>query len=77
MVSQTNPTEIGRLLRIHTARPAASSICIGIGMKAANSPAAMARDTEWRLRCQRLGSCVNLPRKRSDFCERMLSGSGM
>ncbi|MOA69175.1 hypothetical protein D3C78_1972070 [compost metagenome] len=50
---------------------------MGRGMKAANRPTAMARATEWRLRCQRLGSWSSLPRKRSDLFDRMLSGSGM
>ncbi|MNY66876.1 hypothetical protein D3C86_2043720 [compost metagenome] len=46
-------------------------------MKAANRPTAMARATEWRLRCQRLASWIRWPRKRRDLLLLMLSGSGM
>jgi len=56
LVSQTSPTAIGRLALEGRAQTAAASICIGIGIMAQNKPIAIARDTECRLRCQRLGS---------------------
>ncbi|MNJ74384.1 hypothetical protein D3C77_713100 [compost metagenome] len=77
MVSQTRPTEIGRFARTAMARPAASSICMGMGTNAANRPMAMARATEWRLRCQRFGSWMSVPRKRRDLCSLIVSGFGM
>ncbi|ANC02462.1 hypothetical protein A6E19_07695 [Pseudomonas putida] len=77
LVSQTRLTAMGRLPRTGIARLAASSICMGMGMSAANNPTPMARATEWRFRCQRLGSCSNRPKKRKDLCSRMLVGSGM
>ncbi|MNN78706.1 hypothetical protein D3C81_1952830 [compost metagenome] len=77
MVSQTRLTAIGMLPRTIMARVAASSICNGIGRNAANKPTAMARATEWRLRCHRFGSCSSVPRKRKDLCSLMLIGSGM
>ncbi|MNP37396.1 hypothetical protein D3C76_1308420 [compost metagenome] len=77
LVSHTRLTAIGRLPRTGIASAAASSICIGMGISAANRPTPMARATEWRFRCQRLGSCSSLPKKRNDLCSRMLVGSGM
>ncbi|MNN96006.1 hypothetical protein D3C81_2149130 [compost metagenome] len=77
MVSHTRLTAMGRLPRTGIARAAASSICMGIGINAANRPTPMARATECRLRCQRFGSCSSLPKKRKDLCSRILVGSGM
>ncbi|MCY1450437.1 hypothetical protein D9M71_672420 [compost metagenome] len=77
LVSQTSPTEIGRFARTQIARLAASSICIGSGMKAANSPMPMARETERRLRCQRFGEWTSGPRKRRPLWFLIRSGSGM
>ncbi|MNY69437.1 hypothetical protein D3C86_2073800 [compost metagenome] len=46
LVNQTRLTAIGMLPRSMIARQAARSICIGIGMNAANRPTAMALATE-------------------------------
>jgi len=46
LVSQTKLTAIGRLPRTGMAIAAASSICMGMGIKAANRPTPMARATE-------------------------------
>jgi len=46
LVSHTRLTAIGRLPRNGMANAAASSICAGIGIKAANRPTPMARATE-------------------------------
>ena len=77
LVSHTRLTDIGMLLRTVIARQAANSIWKGMGIKAAKIPTAMAREAEWRLRCQRLGSCSRVPKKRKDLCSLMRAGSGM
>ncbi len=64
LVIQTSPTEMGRFTRKTMAAAAASSIWVGSGTKAQNSPTAMAPETERRFRCSRLGSCSSFPNRR-------------
>ena len=74
--THTKHTDIAKLARNLTARAAAMTICPGSGINAQNRPTNAATVTDWRLRCQILGSLIHLPSSRSERCRLIELGSG-
>jgi hypothetical protein len=77
LLIQTNATDMGKLQLTQTAMMAAKTIWKGTGIKLQKIPMRNAFETEWRLICQRLGSCRTSPRKCNALISLIFSGVGM
>ena len=76
LLIQTSATESGRFALTITAVIAAKIICEGSGIKAINRPIKQAVEAQRRFRCQRLGSCSQLPKNCKDLWFFTQLGSG-